>query len=336
MFLLKELFKCFTTTTKTKIGFILPDIPLPYNKAMASTRLRVYDIINLFINDNNFFLEIYKPWKKYDVVIFQKKFDKKALLLAKKLKSVNSKIILDINVNYYDKSFLDEKLLYQHDDILNFTKISDAILTTTSYIQQYAQKIFPQKKIFVIPEIITDNFFSTTKKTEHQPLRLLYTGYALKAKEILHIREELLKLHTQHSFEILFICEKNPHIKINNIKISFVKYNQQIIPEQLREGDIFIAPRDISNPYNLGHSFTKIGYPMSIGLPIIASAVPSYLNSPALICQNKDDWEKNLKKILTNKQLRINLKKKGIQHCKDNISKIPIKSKYLKFLNSLS
>ena len=86
VFLFDEFLKMFVFSKKKRIGFVLCVVPTSYyGKIMASARLRAYDVINFFNNDNEYFIELYKPWKKYDVVIFQKKFDDEALNLARKL-----------------------------------------------------------------------------------------------------------------------------------------------------------------------------------------------------------------------------------------------------------
>lgn len=338
MFLFREFLKSFVFSHKIRIGFILCVFPSPYyGKIMASTRLRVYDVINNFSNDENYFLELYKPWKKYDIVIFQKKFDDSALKLAKKLKQGGVKIILDINVNYYDKKTLEEKDLQMNNQIMKFTAVADGIITSTPYLENYVKKIFLSKKITYIPENITDIFFSIRKRVPESSknLKLVYAGYAIKAKEILLIKKILQELCKIYNFSLLLICEKNPAISIDGIKIEFIKYRQKRIHQQILEGDIFIAPRDLNNPYNLSHSFTKIGYPMAVGIPVIASPIPSYEKSPALLCKTEEDWSMTLNRLLKNPQEYTLLQKSGIAYCQENFSSSVITQKYYRFFQDL-
>ena len=101
------------------------------------------------------------------------------------------------------------------------------------------------------------------------------------------------------------------------------------------KGDIFLAPRILTDPYNLGHSFTKIGYPMAVGLPVVASPVPSYLKSPAVICDNDDCWFENIKNLIDDYNLRNHLGNKGISYCKLNFSKKVLMKKYLEIFNKI-
>ncbi len=340
MFLLREFLKSFIISRKKRIGFVLSVWPTPYyGRIMASTRLRAYDVINNFQSSDEYFVELYKPWKHYDIVIFQKKFDEQALQLAKKLKKQGVKIILDINVNYYDKTILgvlnqDESA--NHPKILRFTETADGVITSTDYIQDYAKRFFPEKPIVCIPENISDTFFSVKKMAlANRPLKLLYVGYAVKAPEILDIQEVLQKLRQKHDFSLLLICEKNPRLSIPGIDVAYRPYQQKHIHEQMLDGDIFIAPRDLTQSYNLGHSFTKIGYPMSIGLPVIASEVPSYVGSPAILCKNKADWYNNLDFLLGEAAKRAALGIGGVAYCREHFSASVTKERYARFFQKL-
>jgi len=339
MFLFREFLKLFVFSKKIRVGFVLCVFPSPYyGRIMASARLRAYDVINNFNNDENYFLELYKPWKKYDIVIFQKKFDNEALKLAKKLKLKGTKVVLDINVNYYDKSALEKTSLCMNKQIIEFTKVADSIISSSEYLKNYIRKMFPEKKIAYIPENITDNFFLAKKKIKEKEdnLKLIYVGYAIKAKEILNIRNVLRSLRKTHNFNIVFICERNPEISINGIETEFIKYKQRKIHKQMSEGDIFIAPRNLNDSYNLGHSFTKIGYPMSVGIPIVASKIPSYEKSPALLCENKEEWKNRLEELLSNFELRKKIGNLGIEFCKSNYSSKSIKRQYIDFFEEVN
>lgn len=340
MFLLRELVKSFIFSRKKRVGFILSVLPTPYyGRIMASTRLRVYDIINAFKDDTTYFLELYKPWKKYDIVIFQKKFDEKALQLAHKLKQEGTKIVLDINVNYYDPTILgvlhrDESI--NHPKILKFTEIANGVITSTNYIQDYAKQFFPEKNIVCIPENITQSFFAVSKQQHgHQLLTLLYVGYAVKAPEILDIQDILRQLHKKYHFRLLLICEKNPYLTIPGIKIDFHPYRQKTLPKDMLVGDIFLAPRDLTQSYNLGHSFTKIGYPMAVGIPVIASKVPSYEGSPAILCENKNDWYNGLSLLLQNMREREKRAREGREYCRQWYSTDTVRKYYLDFFESI-
>ena len=154
----EELTKLFIRPkNKVKIGFVIPKLE-PYSSVMASTRIRVYDVINAFKNDKKYFLEIYKPAFNYNLIIFQKYFDKKAYLLAKKLKQNKSKIILDLNVNYFEKRTKKIRKT-QYNDILKFSKLCDAIIVSSPFLFNYIKRLSLNKYIFLIEESIHQKYF---------------------------------------------------------------------------------------------------------------------------------------------------------------------------------
>ena len=324
----------FLRSKKYRIGFVIDGYPLFYNKIMASTRIRVYDVIKMFFDDKDFLVELYNPLRKYDIVIFQKKFDKVALFRARKLKSKGTKTVLDINVNYYD---LSSKFISfeQNQNVVEFTKIVDTVIVPTEFLQNFIKKLFPNKKIDVIEESIDQRYFKKSKKSFHKVLNLAWSGYSVKAAELLLIEDVLKELRKEFQFNLLLICEKNPDLKIKGINISFEKYNYEQIADQLLKGDIFLAPRSLNDSYNFAHTFTKIGTGMAVGLPVLASPIPSYRRSPAILCKNKQEWKYSFIKLFTNSFLLYTLSQRGREYVKKYYSVNAIKSKYTKLFQEL-
>lgn len=319
---------------KYRIGFIVNEFLAPYSKIMASTRIRVYDVIRMFWCDKYFLVEVYTAFRKYNIVIFQKTFDERAFEIAKKLKERNTKVLLDINVNYYDASskYIRKR---QNEDIIKFTEFADSVIVPTGFLEESIKTIFPKKRVWVIEESIEDKFFEEKKEKFIKPLKLIWCGYSVKARELLLITDVLIRLYKKINFELILICEKDPKIRIGEVPIIFIRYNHSKIPALLLKGDIFIAPRELSDSYNLAHTFTKIGIAMAVGLPVIASPVLSYQNSPAILCADKEEWEENLEKMLTDIPSLKYLSQKGTKYVKENYSPQVIKSKYKRLFTTL-
>ena len=73
---------------------------------------------------------------------------------------------------------------------------------------------------------------------------------------------------------------------------------------------------------------------MAVGLPIIASPVDSYLNSPAILCKTNEEWESNLRNLITNPDLRNRLSEQGINYCKDNFLLDQIGQQYEQYFHN--
>lgn len=318
---------------KIRVGFVIDKIR-PYNKIMASTRIRVYDIIDAFKKEKKYQVEIYKIKNKYDILIFQKYFFGEAFEIAKREKEKGAKIILDINVNYYNKES-DDISFKLFEDICKFTNISDGVITASNYLKDFVKEIFPHKEIVTIEENINKKYFKKCKKIFNKEVKFIWSGYSPKIKDLLFIKNILSSLAENYNIELIVISNSWEEISINGVKIKFVRYNEKKIVKQLLEGDIFLAPRDLLRDYNLGHTFTKIGVAMALGIPVIASAVPSYLESPAVICKKDSDWYNCFLSILNNNFDLRGKSKDGIKYCLDNYGIDKIRNDYLNFFKKI-
>ena len=90
-----------------------------------------------------------------------------------------------------------------------------------------------------------------------------------------------------------------------------------------------IAPRPMEGIENLSHSNTKIAYPMSVGLPVVASPVPSYLDSPAILCKSEDEWYAEVEKLILNSEYRECIGKQSKEFIKNNYALSHLGKDYL-------
>lgn len=81
-----------------------------------------------------------------------------------------------------------------------------------------------------------------------------------------------------------------------------------------------IAPRPMEGIERLSHSNTKIAYPMAVGLPVAASPVPSYLDSPAVICRSEEEWYRELTYLINDMSRRKEIGESGRQFIREHYS----------------
>ena len=93
-----------------------------------------------------------------------------------------------------------------------------------------------------------------------------------------------------------------------------------------------IAPRSMTNIEKQANSFTKVALPMAVGLPVVASPVPSYIGSPVLLCYNDKEWLCTLEKLIDDCQLRIEKAREGKEYIKDNYLLSDIGKKYVSII----
>lgn len=319
------------TAAKKRIGFIRPRFPL-YSFAMASTRIRVYDPILWFVNDADYILELFNPRRKYNVVIFQKYFDDAALALAKRLKEQGTVIVLDMNVNFYatHSAFVPDE---QRAQVQQFTEFVDYVIVASPYLQEVVEKHFPNKPVALIEEAIPEKFFKKKMVPNNPPKRLLWVGFKWKVKELESLRTTLSALATQFGIELRTIGGTD--LNLGEMRVDRQPYREWSVQEKMRGCDIFIAPRDLSDPYNLAHTFTKIGGAMAMGIPVVASPVPSYQSSPALLCETEGDWRKTLTALAAGEYNLNELSQRGTSYVWQHYRPEKIKADYRCFFDEL-
>ena len=324
-FLIKDFSKLFH---KCEVGFYIDDIQ-PYNKAMASIRMRCYDIME-HLEKNGIRAELYKPFRKYKAVVFTKTRSDKAVAEAQKLCARNVPIFYDA---YYE--YLEEPSKQKDWERLNILEIvkQAKVVGTCSKEQEKAFGKY-HSDIVMIPESVHDAFFADEKKHEaKERVTLVYCGYSGKAKDTLCIKDVLEKLQEEYRCRLLYICEKDPQIP--DLSYEYVKYDQSVIPEQLMQGDIMIAPRPMEGIEKLAHSFTKVAYPLAVGLPAVANPVPSYVDTPVILCRNDEEWLQTLTKLITDAEEREKNGKLGRKYVHDHYSLQVIGEKYRTIVENL-
>ncbi len=324
-----------------RIGFVLAQRLIQlYKTIMASTRFRAYDPIFHLYGHPDYLLEVYNRFRTYDMVIFQKVFTAEALELAKALRQKGTRIVFDINVNYFDNSS-DRITPEQKQRVFAFIREVDYIICPTLYLKEYIAQFFDNDKIFVIEENILNP--GIRKRLDEpglrdEPVRLVWSGALSKESDVMLIKGQIEKLAQERLIELYVYTGKVVDLPFDskNVKIISKKFDPGTIFYDFLKGDIFIAPRDLKDAYNLGHAFTKIGFPMSAGLPVIASPVPSYENSPAILIDNfGDQWSQEIMKLYGDVSYYNRLSREGADFCQRNYSKEKIAGDYVKFFDTL-
>ncbi|MCM1262426.1 MAG: hypothetical protein NC313_06860 [Butyrivibrio sp.] len=323
-FLLHDLSKLFK---KCEIGFVIDDIQA-YNKEMPSVRIRCYDIMTAMekIGIN---VELYKPYKKYDAVIFTKTRTDAAVKRAQKLADTDTLVISDNFCEYLtDESRADD---WERRNILKILKCSDIAFAYSK--EQYKQFKQYHKNVYFINEGVNETYFEVHKKHEQkEQVTLIYSGYRSNALHTELIKNAISQLQKEFNCKVTFICEDDPGIK--SFAYEYIPYEQKSILTCLLQGDIMIAPRPMKDIEKAQHTLTKIACPMAIGLPVAASPVPSYIDTPALLCYNEREWYKTLRKLIISVDERRAIGEASREYVKKNLSTDVIAKEYESIIKS--
>lgn len=321
-FLLHDIAKAFESC---EVGFIIDDVQ-SYNRALASVRMRCYDML-VAMERAGIRAELYKPYKRYRAVIFTKTRSNRAVSLATKLHERGTAVISDA---FCEK--LENEDDWERNNVLNILKYADAVVTFSK--SQYEQFAKYHNNVCIIEESVNDKFFKVQKHHEDkEKITLLYCGYAYNAQYTSIIKNVIKNLQAKYNCNVLFICEKDPCI--TEFPYQYKKYFQGNIEEMLLEGDIMIAPRPMKGIEGLAHTLSKIAHPMAVGLPVVASPVPSYVGSPAILCTNDTQWQEALENLIERKEERERIGSLSRRYIKEHYSQEIICQQYINLIKTL-
>jgi glycosyltransferase involved in cell wall biosynthesis len=272
----------------------------------------------------NLHYEIYRPWRKYDALIFLKSMGDKSLSLIEKYHLKGLPVLFDANVNYYQingKEYYEGMLPsgQQKEAAIRITETVDAVIADSEFLRDICSQY--QSNVSWIPDNVLLDLVPPFGpwKFSGERLLLLWSGEAIKLFELLSI-EDLLKKYSSKiklvlvtnalsalkrwqqdykaRFESLMSLVPHTIIPYQSIEHLFQVYSQ---------GGVVISPRFLDNSYNLGHTEWKITLGMACGRMALCSPVPSYQKvaerSHGLgirICSKGEDWENIFDEILSN------------------------------------
>jgi hypothetical protein len=270
--------------------------------------------------------ELYRPWQRYEAVVFLKSMSAESQQLARALRARGTRIIFDVNVDYFTPATGN---FYYHgmaptpqqtDDARRMAAVSDALIADSSHLATVSALHHPQVRW--IPDNVEMRLAPAWQPWQpRKKLDLLWSGEAVKLFELLNIEEVLRRLadHVRlvlvtnslaaldrwlepwkSRFESLLRAVEHEIIPFRSVEALLQFYG--------RSGGVFISPRFLDNSYNHGHTEWKIALPMSCGRVALGSPLPSYRdmaqrsNGAGLrICADDAEWSAALEEILTGK-----------------------------------
>lgn len=265
---------------------------------------------------------LYRPWKRLDGVIFQKSMGPKSLKVLREAQSRGKLAIFDANVNYYERwgSEYYEGMLptpEQTSDARAMTSEADAVIADSSYISGICRRY--NERVHWIPDSVRMDLVppASAGRAGSGPLRLLWSGQALKLFELLVIGDVLKELGKH--IELVLVTNSldaagrwDREIRrrfeqlLDSVPHRIVEYRSiEHLWNVYAEGGVFISPRFLDNSYNMGHTEWKIALAMACGRLCLCSPVPSYRDlaersagGGIRLCTESGDWLTHLEAVM--------------------------------------
>jgi len=267
--------------------------------------------------------ELYRPWKRYDAVIFQKSMDDDCIALAEELRG-KATTLFDANVDYFTPA--DGPSYFagmapttdQRRQAIRMAETCHGVIGDSLHIAEVASAYCP--KTCYIPDNVPERLLAkhaTTQWVGARKIPLLWSGQAHKMFELLAIRD-VLEQYSGHirlrlvanSLEALDriaepyrseLKELLAALDVEHIPFTTLEDLMQLYDQ----GGIAVSPRFLDNTYNQGHTEWKIALPMARGRVTICSPQRSYSEVARLsenrgirICEGIQEWANAFQEVL--------------------------------------
>lgn len=227
-------------------------------------------------------------------------------------------------------------------------KMSDAIIVSTSFLKEKISALFPEKKIFIIPNAIDFDLWDNAKaEADEKPegiVRIGYTGCGNHDGDIQIITPVISAILKEYeNVEFIFAqdfpCLKeiaHPRLKIIKKWANIIDYPSMIKSWNL---DIGIAPlrdnefnRSKSNLRWLEYSALKIPTVMSNVRPFTESVLQS---KDGLIASTRQSWYPLLKSLIEDKSLRSKIGNAAYDRIKKDFNMDIVSEQYANVLKEI-
>jgi glycosyltransferase involved in cell wall biosynthesis len=248
--------------------------------------------------------ELYRPERRYDIVVFLKAMDGAAQGEAERIKSYGGRVVFDANVNYYEvwgEYELPETrpTEEQRRDALVMTRMADWVVADSSYLLDVVRKHTAHASW--IPDNVDTRLFRPPRRRRGRRYTAVWSGMAAKARPLLDIAEPL----ASSGAELVVVSNERPAELPELLRytpVRFVEFSLRRYAQLLRDADVIVSPKRLVNGYELGHTEWKITLGMAAGLPAVASPQQSYVEAigqrgGGIVAASADDWREAFQRL---------------------------------------
>ena len=231
-------------------------------------------------------------------------------------KLFKKKIIYDFDdaiwlANTSEQNSIAGKLKF-HQKVKSICKWSWKVSCGNEFLADYARKYHDQ--VFINPTTIDSSYHQPSKdKVTDQFVTIGWTGTHSTTKYLAPLAPILRELRDAYAIKILVISDQAPDWVFDDYE--FIKWNKEEEIDQLSRIDIGIMPLDDTIWENGKCGFKAIQY-MALGIPAVVSNVGVNKDivdhgTSGYLCDNAEDWNKYLTKLIESKSLRVSMSEAG-------------------------
>jgi glycosyltransferase involved in cell wall biosynthesis len=210
-----------------------------------------------------------------------------------------------------------------HHKVASICKWSHKVSCGNLYLAEYARQF--NNNVVINPTTIDTVNYHNRIKDQHTPeLTIGWTGTHSTIRYLDIVVPILHKLEQQYDFTFIVISDAPPAFELKSLK--YIRWSKETEIDDLLTFNVGIMPLT-DDAWARGKCGFKALQYMSLGIPAIVS--PVGVNTTivddgvnGLICNDADEWEQAIQKLINNKELSINLGREARKKVETNYSVI--------------
>jgi glycosyltransferase involved in cell wall biosynthesis len=285
--------------------------------------------------------ELYRPSRRYDVVVFVKAMDVRSQAEAERIQASGGRVVFDANVNYYEVwgeyAPRTKPTAEQRSDAIEMTRLADWVVADSSYLLGIVRK--HTQNASWIPDNVDTRLFRPPRRRRGRAFTVVWSGIAAKAGPLLDIRAALASARA----ELVVVSNEQPAELAelrSAVPVRFEEFSLRRYAQVLQEADVIVSAKRLVNGYELGHTEWKITLGMSAGLPAVASPQQSYVEAiehrgGGIVADGDEEWRVALER-LRGRELRDELGRRARETVLERYSTPVVARQYAELLRTLA
>lgn len=245
-----------------RLGIFIPSLSRDYDRVQSALWIRALQMIGP-LRAAGCEVHLNNPFRRYDAAIYHRGMRRRSLRFVRFLRTIARRVYWDTCVDYFDPhEAADAEQVACAREI---ARLADGVCVTTEGIARSARRFSPN--VFVMPDPVDCDHFQPREARPNLDSPVFgWSGVACKAKFLTPYAAFL-------DGRTIIVSETRPDLPF---RYDFFRWRHRSFPADLMRCDAAFLPRTLESTYTANNSSFKALAYAALGIPVIASRLPSY------------------------------------------------------------